>query len=173
MSDKRPSPNEPRKVLIADDEPSVRETLGRVINAMSGYRCVGVLESADSLIASIIKHQPDIVLLDLRMPGRNVIEAIIEICQYLRYACHVVVVSGVCERLPVQTVMTLGTAAYVVKEDGPEAIQSALKAVTACKRWLSPSAARLFAPDQLPVLTAVGPRPSCPAGPHRPQHDPA
>jgi DNA-binding NarL/FixJ family response regulator len=157
-------------VLVADDETSVREALRRVVDSTAGYTCIGALDSADTLIAAIIKLQPDIVMLDLRMPGRNVIEAIIEICQYLRYACHVVVVSGVCERLPVQTVMTLGSAAYVVKEDGPEAIQTALKAVTASERWLSPSAAKLFAPDQLPVLTAVGPRP---AGPHRPQPGPA
>jgi DNA-binding NarL/FixJ family response regulator len=147
----------PRHVLIADDEASVRHALGRVIDSIDGFECVGQIATADPLISSIITLHPDVILLDLKMPGRDVIEAILEICQYLRYRCHVVVISGLCAPTPIQTVMALGAVAYVVKEDGPEAIRRALQQVIDGKKWLSPSAAALFAPGQLPMGASADP----------------
>lgn len=142
---------EPKQVLVADDEPLVREALRRIVESVEGFECVGQIETADPLVPTIIKLHPDVILIDLKMPGRDVTEAILEVCQYLRYRCHVVVVSGVCASTAIRTVLALGAVAYVVKEDGPEAIRRALREVVTGKRWLSPAAAALFSPGELPM----------------------
>lgn len=156
------NPASVRQVLVADDEPAIRETLCKLVDSLDGFQCVGQLENADPLIPSIIKLHPDVLLLDLKMPGRDVLEAILEVCQYLRYRCHVVVISGVCDPTPIRTVLALGAAGYIVKEDGPEAIRTGLREITGGKRWLSPSAAALFAPDQLPMGASSGTTPTSP-----------
>lgn len=63
------------KVLVCDDEPLARDRLKRIIADMESYEVVGEAENGAAAIELVNEHDPDIVLLDVRMPGMDGIEA--------------------------------------------------------------------------------------------------
>ena len=63
------------KVLVVDDEKLARERLVRMVGALDAYDVVGEAASGDEAIRKTIEYEPDIVLLDIRMPGTDGIEA--------------------------------------------------------------------------------------------------
>ncbi len=63
------------KVLVVDDEKLARERLVRMVGALDAYEVVGEAASGDEAIRKTIEFEPDIVLLDIRMPGTDGIEA--------------------------------------------------------------------------------------------------
>mgnify|MGYP003655667632 CR=1 FL=1 len=60
-----------RRVLIADDEPLARERLDRMVAGLDGYEVVGEAATGDQVLASVARDMPDVVLLDIRMPGAD------------------------------------------------------------------------------------------------------
>ena len=57
------------KVLVVDDEKLARERLVRMVDTLDAYEVAGVADSGDEAIRQAINLMPDIVLLDIRMPG--------------------------------------------------------------------------------------------------------
>ena len=60
---------EPIRVLVADDEEGVRDVLGAVIASDPALTLIGSAAEADSAIALATEEQPDVALVDVRMPG--------------------------------------------------------------------------------------------------------
>ena len=58
-----------KNVVIADDEPLARERLSRLVAGLSGYSVCATAEDGEALLAAVARTSPDIVLLDIRMPG--------------------------------------------------------------------------------------------------------
>src|SRR5690606_31471604 len=58
-------------VLIVDDEPLARQRLARMLKKLEGYELVAEAENGEAALAAICKFDPDIVLLDVRMPGED------------------------------------------------------------------------------------------------------
>lgn len=63
-----------RRVLIADDEPLARERLARMITELDGYQVAGEAATGDQVLAVVAQAMPDVVLLDIRMPGGDGLE---------------------------------------------------------------------------------------------------
>ena len=59
------------EILIVDDEPLARQRLVRMIEKLGEHNIVAEAENADEALAAIDEHDPDIVLLDVRMPGKD------------------------------------------------------------------------------------------------------
>ncbi len=59
------------EILIVDDEPLARQRLARMIEKLEEHHLVGEAEDAESALAAIDEHDPDVVLLDVRMPGKD------------------------------------------------------------------------------------------------------
>ena len=62
-------------VLIVDDEPPARERLHRLVEELNGYRVAGEAGSGVEALALVPRLRPDVVLLDIRMPGMSGLEA--------------------------------------------------------------------------------------------------
>jgi two-component system response regulator AlgR len=62
------------KVLVVDDEAPARARLRQIVDELDGYRCVGEAASGDEALAMAADTNPDIVLLDIRMPGLDGIQ---------------------------------------------------------------------------------------------------
>ena len=62
------------RVLIVDDEPPARERLRQLIGDISGYEVVGDAANGEQAVAIATELAPDIVLLDIRMPGISGVE---------------------------------------------------------------------------------------------------
>lgn len=59
------------EILVVDDEPLARQRLARMIDKIAGCSCVAVAANADEAWAAVATHDPDLILLDIRMPGED------------------------------------------------------------------------------------------------------
>ena len=63
-------------VAIVEDSEQVRTTLERVINRAEGFRCVGTHANGESAVETLPQEQPDVVLMDINLPGINGVECV-------------------------------------------------------------------------------------------------
>jgi len=64
------------RVLIFEDNMSLRNSLYQLVNESEGFRCVGAFENCSQLLKNVQDTKPDVVLMDIQMPGINGIEAV-------------------------------------------------------------------------------------------------
>lgn len=64
------------RVLIFEDNLSLRNSLYQLVNGSEGFKCVGAYENCSQLLKNVQDTKPDIVLMDIQMPGINGIEAV-------------------------------------------------------------------------------------------------
>jgi two-component system response regulator AlgR len=63
-----------QRILIADDEPLARERLKRLVTPLADYEICDEAEDGDAVLTAIARSEPDIILLDIRMPGLDGLE---------------------------------------------------------------------------------------------------
>lgn len=63
-----------KTIIIVDDEPLARERLARLLNGIAGYELIGAAHNADAGLEMILTKKPDIVFLDISMPGKTGLE---------------------------------------------------------------------------------------------------
>ena len=64
------------KVLIYEDDFSFRETLSILVNGTEGYDLKGAYENCNQIEEHLRKFQPDVILMDIHMPGRDGLEGL-------------------------------------------------------------------------------------------------
>src|SRR2546423_12906716 len=118
------------KVLIADDHPLVLQGLRRALEESEGIEVVGEARSGDELLALVGRRSPDLVLLDLRMPGRDGLECIAEI-KRLWPEIKTVALSACEDRGSIDAALLAGAGAYKVKSVSPLDIPAVLRQASA------------------------------------------
>jgi two-component system, NarL family, invasion response regulator UvrY len=106
----------PVRVLTVDDQPVFRRVAGAMIDATPGFERAGEVASGEQAIALAAEHPPDLVLLDVRMPGMDGIET----ARRLTAACPrcVIVLISLDDRPEVPSVAaSSGASAYIRKQD--------------------------------------------------------
>lgn len=68
---------EPISIIIVEDDEAVREGLRMLINGSEGYYCLVACPSAEEALKAIPEYHPDVVLMDINLPGMNGIECVI------------------------------------------------------------------------------------------------
>jgi two-component system, response regulator YesN len=103
------------KVMIIDDEETIREGLRTVIN-WEEHNCtiIGEAEDGDEGVKLIISQKPDIIITDVRMPGLNGLEMISKIKE-LHYQCVIVLLTGFREFEYAQQAVRLGAFRLILK----------------------------------------------------------
>ncbi len=69
--------SEPIRIMIVEDDEAVRDGLRMLINGSEGYVCLHACSSAEEALEKIPCHQPQVVLMDINLPGMNGIECVI------------------------------------------------------------------------------------------------
>ena len=64
------------RVLIFEDNMSLRNSLYQLVNGSEGFKCVGAFEDCSNLVKNVQDSKPDVVLMDIQMPGINGIEGV-------------------------------------------------------------------------------------------------
>jgi two-component system, chemotaxis family, protein-glutamate methylesterase/glutaminase len=111
------SASHPIRVLVVEDSPTVRRYLTTLINETPGLEVIGEARDGDEALAMTAELQPDVVSMDIRMPGVDGLEATRRIMN--RYPTPVVIVSGLVEREVDLSFQALQAGALAVVEKPP------------------------------------------------------
>jgi two-component system, NarL family, response regulator len=134
----------PIRLLIVDDHPVVRAGLGNMLGKQSGLKLVGAAAGAEEALA-LLEHSPaDVVLLDLRMPKVNGIEAIRSF-RKLASPPQVVILSSFDFEEEIYRAVQAGARGYLLKETTRDEIVAAIVAVHAGKQYFPPAIASRLA----------------------------
>lgn len=129
------------KVLIVDDHEIVRTGLTALLNGIADFSVVGEASSALEAIAKTNLLQPDVIIMDIRMPGKNGIEACREIkCSHLE--TKILMLTSHSDREAVIGSIIAGASGYVLKEIGSQALIEAIKHVNNGRSLLDPDVTR-------------------------------
>jgi two-component system, NarL family, response regulator NreC len=135
------------RVLIVDDHAVVRTGLRRVLDAEPDIETVAEAPDAERAVFEAIESKPDVVLLDVMMPGKTGIEALPSILQAVP-AAHVLVLSMQDDPRYVREAFAAGASGYVLKEAADTEVVGAVRAVAAGEQYVHPAlGARLVAAD--------------------------
>jgi DNA-binding NarL/FixJ family response regulator len=135
-------------ILLVDDHPVVRQGYRRVLEHQSNIRVVAEADSATSAYLAFKQHSPDIVVLDISMPGASGLEAIRNIRLRDRSA-RVLVFSMHTEAVLVKAAFDAGASGYVTKSNEPAALIRAIRSVARGKRAMSDDVAHVLAAESL------------------------
>ncbi|MCJ1683603.1 MULTISPECIES: response regulator transcription factor [unclassified Rathayibacter] len=144
------------RVLIVDDHPLVRAGLAALISSAPDLLLVGQAGSGEEALGSAAESAPDVVLMDLSMPGMDGIEATARMLA-LHPAIRVVVLTSFDDRGRVLAALRAGAQGYQLKDADPAVVLDAVRSAAAGHAPLDPRAARALLPGgagaALPALS--------------------
>jgi DNA-binding NarL/FixJ family response regulator len=152
------------RVLVADDQRVVREGLATIVGTLPGVEVVGL--AADGAEATVLAGElhPDVVLMDLRMPGTDGIQATAAIRSQFP-GTQVVVLTTYADDTSIVDALSAGATGYLTKDATRDDIRRALEAAAEGQGVLDPSVqARLLEAARAGVRAERG-RPAAPAVP--------
>jgi DNA-binding NarL/FixJ family response regulator len=132
------------RVLVVDDHPVVRMGLGSMLGSQKGIKVVGMVASGGEALTSLHKMRPDVVLMDLRMPEMDGVDAIVA----LRSAepnIKILVLTNYQMDEDVFNALQAGALGYLVKSAPQEDVINAIRTVNQGRRCIPPAIATKLA----------------------------
>jgi DNA-binding NarL/FixJ family response regulator len=128
-------------VVVVDDHPLMRQSVGRIVSSQEGFELVGEAAKADEAFAVIQRTQPDVVLLDVAMPDMDGIDLTGKLKAH-NPDLRVILLTMHEDDGSLRRAMAVGADAYVPKTVPTAEVIQALKVVSEGGSYLSPSIAR-------------------------------
>ncbi|BAJ31187.1 MULTISPECIES: response regulator transcription factor [Kitasatospora] len=166
----------PIRVVVADDQTVVREGIVMLLGLLPGITVVGSAPDGEEALRLVAEHAPDVVLMDLRMPRCDGVEATRRI-RAGHPGTEVVVLTTYADDDSLFSALQAGARGFLTKDAGAEEIARAVADVRSGAAGLSPQvqlrllerlAGPAAAPEPAPVATEAAPeavrRPSLPDG---------
>jgi DNA-binding NarL/FixJ family response regulator len=132
---------QPIRVLIVDDQALIREGLELLLGLSPGIEVVGTAADGDEAVDVVAKQGPDVVLMDLRMPRCDGVEATRRIV-HDHPSTHVVVLTTYADDQSIFSALEAGAMGYLTKDAGAREIQEAIRTVHAGEALLDPAVQR-------------------------------
>lgn len=117
-----------KKVFIVDDHPVFRDGLVRIASAVHGLVVCGEADNARDAFNAISKLNPDLVLMDINLPGKSGLELLQDV-HAMRPELPVLVISMHDEQLYAERVLRAGGRGYIMKQEGPDKMRDAITKV--------------------------------------------
>ena len=136
------------RILVADDHLVFRMGLRALLAAEPGFDVVGEARNGAECVDLFTTLAPDVVLMDLRMPGDNGLTALRRI-RALDSAARVLILTSFCAEEEIYQALHLGALGYVLKDIGRTELTDAIRAVAANRRCIPPAVALRLA-ERLP-----------------------
>jgi DNA-binding NarL/FixJ family response regulator len=127
----------PTRVVLVDDHEMLRAGVRDFVASFPGYTVVGEAASARQGLIVIEAQKPDLVLMDIALPGMDGIVATREVLRRVPTA-RVIILSGHAQIHDVVDAIDAGATAYVLKSDPPETLKDALDHSARGRRYLAP-----------------------------------
>ncbi|MFE9393764.1 response regulator [Streptomyces flavidovirens] len=142
------------RVVVADDQAMVREGIVLLLGLLPGIEVVGAAKDGDEAVALVAAHAPDVVLMDLRMPRCDGVEATRRI-RAAHPATHVVVLTTYADDDSLFAALRAGARGYLTKDADGEEIARAVADVVSGRAGLAPAVQlRLLEQVTAPVTSA-------------------
>ncbi|STX41274.1 response regulator GacA [Legionella donaldsonii] len=139
------------KVLIVDDHALVQMGIRRLLEDLPDVDVVADAESGEQALTLVKSHKPDVVLLDMKMPGIDGWE----VTRRLKKSnpqVKVIAVTAVCAEPMPTRVLQLGAMGYLTKESGAEEMAAAIRKVAKGEKYLSAEIAQKMAINSLEAV---------------------
>lgn len=128
------------RVIIADDHPLFRQGIRTLLETTSTLEVVGEARTGEDTVTLARQAQPDVVLMDIQMPGMSGIEATRQIVQH-RPDTRILIVSLFGDEVSVFHALRAGARGYVLKDAEPEDLLRAIQAISRGEAIFSPTIA--------------------------------
>ena len=147
------------RIVLADDHPVVREGLRGMLAAEPGLEVVGEAGSGSEAVALVGRLRPDVVLMDLRMPGGDGVEAITKIRASGDSGARIIVLTTYDTDADILRAVEAGAAGYLLKDSPRADLLRAIRAAARGETVLAPAVAgRLISRVREPRAEALSAR---------------
>ena len=143
-------------VLLVDDHELVRTGIRRILDDVRGFKVVGEAKDGEAAVQFCRQHTPNIVLMDMNMPGMGGLEATKKICRYCPDV-KIIVLTVNCEDPFPSKVMQIGAHGFLTKGAGSDEMVRANRSVHAGQRYIAPEIAQQIALAQVTGRTDENP----------------
>jgi DNA-binding NarL/FixJ family response regulator len=130
------------RVLIADDQALVRAGFKLILESKEGIEVIGEAADGEQAVAATAQLRPDIVLMDVRMPKLDGLEATRQILSSNADNCRVIMLTTFDLDEYVYTALEAGASGFLLKDVSPEQLIAAVQLVAAGDALLAPSITR-------------------------------
>lgn len=131
---------EPLRVLIADDHPLFRHGLSALLSTSPDFEVAGEATTGEEVIEQAFKLQPDVILMDIQMPGINGIEATRQIL-HMSPHIRILIITMFEDDTSVFTAMRAGARGYILKDAQKADMFQAIRSVSRGEAIFSPAIA--------------------------------
>lgn len=131
------------RVVLAEDHHLVRVAVGELLAKEEDIEVVGLVADGHRLVEFIAQMQPDVLVLDAKMPGHNVVESTRLLTKKYPHV-RILVLSAYKRREYVIGLLREGASGYVVKDDAPEVLAKAIREVAQGREWISHQVAHIL-----------------------------
>ena len=125
-----------RRIFLVEDHPVFREGLSKLLGSEDDLTVCGEAGNAQQALKAIVKLEPELVVVDIGLPGRSGLELIKEI-RAMKFPAKLLAVSMFEEAVYAQRVLRAGGDGYVMKQEDPEVIVLAIRDVLAGHIYVS------------------------------------
>ncbi|MFC2103625.1 response regulator [Bacteroidota bacterium] len=115
-------------VAIVEDNNTIRDGLAALINGTTGYKCIGAYIDCESFLVELLKIEPDVVLMDIALPGMSGIEGV-KIATEKKPNLAVLMLTIYEDSTRVFDALCAGACGYLVKKTPPSRLLDAIKEV--------------------------------------------
>lgn len=137
---------------MVDDHELVRTGISRIIDDVRGMKVVGEVESGEEAVKWCRSNSPDVVLMDINMPGIGGLDAMNRILR-INESIKIIMLTMHTENPFPSKVMQAGAAGYLSKSAAPSEVLNAIRAVNSGQRYLAPEIAQQMALSQISPAT--------------------
>lgn len=129
----------PITVLLVDDHALMRDMLANRLSDEPDLQVVGTVESADAALTAGTTHEPDIILMDIDMPGLSCFDAA-RTLQRLLPKTSIIFLSAFFNDRYIEQALAIEASGFLTKTEPPESVIAAVRAVAAGKCYFSAEA---------------------------------
>jgi len=126
----------PIRIVIADDHPIFRDSLKHLLSRESDFQVVAEVGHGDEVLPALEIHKPDILLLDLKMPGTHGLTILQKLQISNTAATRVIVLTASDDKSEFVHAMKLGTCGIVLKQSPTDLLFKSIRKVHAGEIWL-------------------------------------
>ena len=123
------------RLVLADDHHLILDGLEQLFRVTPDFEVVERCVSGDEALRAVERHRPDVLVLDIRMPGMNGLEVVREI-RARSFATRVVILTAALDESELLGAMRLGVGGVVLKEMAPRLLVQCIRKVNAGERWV-------------------------------------